>query len=163
MLGILLLLFIAVPITELIILIRLGQAFGFLATATLVLGTGLVGAVLARAEGLRTLRAMQREVKGGRVPGREILDGISVLVGGAMLLTPGLLTDVAGLSLLCPPTRRVIQLLGRRWLEGRIRSGALKVGVLRWDMGGAQPGGPRRPGADPRHEIRVPPPGEGEP
>ena len=168
MLGLLLLLFVAVPVTELIILIRLGQAFGLSVTAVIVLGTGVVGAALARAEGLRTARAMRREIAAGHVPGRQIFDGVSVLVGGAMLLTPGLMTDGIGLALLFPPTRGALQAIAWRWLERQLLSGALRVGVLPWDMGhpssrrgaGGARTGPEQGPLDSRHEIRVPPPEE---
>jgi len=94
------------------------------------------------------------------VPGREILDGISVLVGGALLLTPGLITDGVGLALLFPPTRRAAQTLARRWLERQVRSRTVRVSFLGWDAGGGGPEERRSPGLDPRHEIRVPPPDE---
>jgi UPF0716 protein FxsA len=160
MLLLLALIFIVLPIAELFVLFRLGTSFGVLPTVALVLGTGFLGAALAKAQGLRTLRAMQREMAEGRIPSREIMDGLSVLVGGALLLTPGLITDVMGLTLLFPPTRRAVQALARRWLERQVRTGAVRVSMVGFDASG-------RPGAreygqtrlDPRHEIRVPPPG----
>ncbi len=143
------------------ILIQLGREFGVLATAGLVLGTGFAGAVLARAEGMRTLRGMRRELAAGRVPGREMLDGLAVLVGGALLLTPGLITDLAGLALLVPVSRRGLQALARAWFERQLRKGALQVSALQWQGGGRPPpSGHRPPGLDPRHEIQVPPPEE---
>jgi UPF0716 protein FxsA len=106
---------------------------------------------------------MQREMAAGRVPGREIMDGLAVLVGGALLLTPGLITDVMGLTLLFPPTRRAIQLLARKWLERQVQTGAVRVQFLGWDA--AAPGSPTpmetgQRSLDPRNEIRVPAPGE---
>ena len=160
MLALLALAFIVVPIAELFVLFRLGREIGLLPTLALVLFTGFAGAVLARAQGLRTLRAMQREMLEGRVPGREILDGLAVLVGGALLLTPGLITDLMGLALLFPPTRRVIQGAARRWLERATRRGTVRVSFLGWGPVPG-PGEERRySGLDPRHEIRVPPPDE---
>ena len=156
------LIFIVLPIAELVVLFKLGTSFGVLPTVALVLGTGFAGAALAKAQGMRTLRAMQREMAAGRVPSREVMDGLAVLVGGALLLTPGLITDVMGLSLLFPPTRRALQLIARKWLERQVRTGAVRVSVMGWDGnpgGGTQPHpGERR--LDPRHEIRVPAPGE---
>jgi UPF0716 protein FxsA len=111
---------------------------------------------------MKTFRAMQREMAAGRVPSREILDGISVLVGGALLLTPGLITDVIGLALLFPPARRALQALARRWLERQMKTGAVRVAFLGFDADGRpapqsyEPGQPR---LDPRNEIRVPAPG----
>jgi UPF0716 protein FxsA len=159
--GILILLFIALPIAELWILIRLGQSVGFWLTLAIVLGTGALGAALAKSQGMRVLREVQRELAAGRVPHRQVLDGMAVLVGGALLLTPGFISDVAGLALLFPPTRRLLEVGVRRWLERQIQTGSLRVSVLRWEPGDG-PVDPRAPsGLDPRKEIRVPPPDGG--
>ena len=164
MVVLLALVFIVLPIAELVVLFRLGQSFGVLPTVGLVLGTGFAGAALAKAQGIRTFRAMQREMAAGRVPSREILDGISVLVGGALLLTPGLITDVMGLSLLFPPTRRAMQALARKWLERQKRTGAVRVAVLGWDASGGPSTMETGYGRlDPRNEIRVPAPDETHP
>jgi UPF0716 protein FxsA len=156
------LILIVLPIAELFVLFKLGTSFGVLPTVALVLGTGFAGAALAKAQGLRTLRAMQREMAAGRVPSRELMDGLAVLVGGALLLTPGLITDVMGLSLLFPPTRRALQMLARKWLERQMRTGAVRVSFLGWNTppGPGQPPDAGRRRLDPRHEIRVPAPGE---
>ncbi|NJD19141.1 MAG: FxsA family protein [Gemmatimonadetes bacterium] len=157
--------FIVIPAVELLLLLRIGQAVGFVPTLALVLATGFVGAALARAEGLRVLVHFQRELAGGHMPGQALMDGISVLVGGALLLTPGVLTDVAGIALLLPPSRRWIQRRVRARLEAGLRSGSVRFVVL--DPSGV--GGPfQRPGQgawgdrqapepdlDPRHEIRI--------
>ena len=89
--------------------------------------TGVTGAWLARAEGMRVLFQFQRELASGKLPGQALLDGISVLVGGAFLLTPGVLTDVVGFSLLVPFTRRWIQRRVRARLERQIESGQVRV------------------------------------
>jgi len=127
LLGRLALLFVIVPILELMLLVRLGQVVGLWPTLALVLFTGLTGAALARLEGMRVLFQFQRELASGRLPGQAVLDGISVLVGGAFLLTPGILTDVAGFLLLLPPSRRWIQGRVRRRLERGLREGTIKV------------------------------------
>ena len=163
MLGRLALLFILVPLLELVLLIQLGRVFGLWPTLGLVVVTGVLGAALARAEGLRTLRRFREEVAAGRVPGGPLLDGLAVLVGGAFLLTPGLLTDLTGFALLLPPTRRLIQSRIRRSLERRVASGELRVFVA--DPTAGFPFGPfgragdatrpdERDDLDPRHEIR---------
>ncbi|HSH76792.1 MAG TPA: FxsA family protein, partial [Longimicrobiales bacterium] len=95
MAGRLALLFVIVPILELVLLIQLGRVVGLWPTLALVLVTGVTGAALARLEGMRVLFQFRRELAAGRIPGQAVLDGISVLVGGAFLLTPGLLTDIA--------------------------------------------------------------------
>ena len=151
MLARLALLFVVVPLLELALLIKLGQWVGFWPTLGLVVATGIAGAALARAEGLRTLVAFRRETAEGRLPGQPLLDGLAVLVGGAFLLTPGLLTDVAGFALLVPPSRRWIQRRVRAWAERRIQEGELRLQV--WTTGGPETG-PGRGELDPRHEIR---------
>ena len=159
------LVFIVVPVLELVILLRLGQAVGFLPTLGLVLATGFAGAALARAEGLRVLFQLQRELASGRMPGQALLDGISILLGGVLLLTPGILTDLAGIVLLLPPSRRWIQRRVRGRLEAGLRSGSVRFVTLDpsggvGPFGGSAGAGPwggssGEPDLDPRHEIRV--------
>lgn len=151
------LLFVVVPILELVLLIQIGRIVGLLPTLALVLTTGLAGAVLARAEGLRVLWAFRSEMASGRLPGQALLDGFSVLLGGAFLLTPGVLTDLAGLALLVPASRRWIQRRARASLERGIRSGDVRFVVM-----GSGPFGPPGPAAprgtedlDPRNEIHM--------
>ena len=157
--------FIVVPVLELVILLRLGQAFGFVPTLGLVLATGFAGAALARAEGLRVLFRFQAELASGRMPGQALLDGISILLGGALLLTPGVLTDLVGIALLAPPSRRWIQRRVRSRLEAGLKSGSVHFVTLDLSgrggpfggMAGPGPGASssREPDLDPRHEIRV--------
>lgn len=123
MFGKLLLLFVAVPLVELAILVKLGTLVGFWPTIALVLVTGTVGAWLARSQGIRVLRAIQAETAAGRMPAAHLLDGLLVLIGGIVLLTPGLLTDVAGLLLLFPPTRARFKGMLRKRMERMVRSG----------------------------------------
>jgi UPF0716 protein FxsA len=104
----LLALFTLVPLIELFLLIEIGRRIGFPATIGLVLGTGVLGAWLARREGLKTLQRVQAEWREGRVPTQALVDGILILIAGAVLLTPGLLTDLAGFFLLLPFGRRVV-------------------------------------------------------
>ena len=160
LLGRLALLFVLVPLVELFILVQIGEVVGLLPTLALVLLTGAAGAALARREGLRVLWSFQSELAQGRLPQQQILDGLSVLVGGAFLVTPGVLTDLAGLALLFPPTRRVVQRRVRRALERRIREGSVNfvfMGPQGGPAAGAPPWGrpPRKDGLDPTKEIRV--------
>ena len=127
LLGRLALLFVVVPILELMLLIELGQVVGLLPTLLLVMFTGVTGAWLARAEGMRVFFQFQKELATGRLPGQAMLDGISVLVGGAFLLTPGVLTDLAGFSLLFPPTRRWLQKRVRASMEQQVKDGTIQV------------------------------------
>lgn len=105
------LLFTLVPLVELMLLIRIGGLIGLLPTLTLVVMTGAAGAWLARAEGLRSWIAVQTELARGRIPGEELVHGVLVLIAGIVLVTPGVLTDIAGLILLVRPIRR--SLIGR--------------------------------------------------
>jgi UPF0716 protein FxsA len=139
-LGRLALLFVLVPVIELMLLIRMGQWIGLWPTVAFVILTGWAGAFLARLEGTRVMGQFQQELLAGRVPGQAILDGACVLVGGAFLLAPGVLTDVTGLALLFPPTRRLIQRWLRKRIERGIASGQIRVmtmtpGVRREDAG----------------------------
>ena len=132
------LLFVVVPIVELILLIQLGQAVGLLPTLALVLLTGVGGALLARSEGLRALFRFQRELASGEMPDQAIQDGICVLIGGAFLLTPGVLTDAVGFALLVPWSRRWIQRRVRARLARMAAEGSLTVVTMRSGF----PGGP---------------------
>jgi UPF0716 protein FxsA len=127
MIARLLLLFVLVPLLELAILIRLGSAIGFWPTIAMVVVTGTIGALLAKSQGLQVLAAIRVELGSGRMPTERLLDGLLILVGGAVLLTPGLLTDIAGLLLLIPFTRNRLKAGVRRRLEGMIRSGRVSM------------------------------------
>ncbi|NNF13857.1 MAG: FxsA family protein [Gemmatimonadetes bacterium] len=162
MLGRLALLFVIVPVVELILLIEIGQLVGLLPTIALVIFTGVTGAWLARAEGVRVFFQFQRELVSGRLPGQSLLDGISVLIGGAFLLTPGVLTDVVGFSLLLPFTRRWIQAGVRKRLEGRIADGTIRVvgmgstGGFGFGAWGGAAGGPEHSeGEGPRPDVEI--------
>jgi len=126
-LGRLALLFVVVPILELMLLIEMGQWVGIMPTLALVVATGIGGAALARAEGLRVVFQFQKELAQGKLPGQAMLDGASVLIGGAFLLTPGVLTDFVGFALLFPLTRRWIQRRVKARLEGQIKDGTVRV------------------------------------
>jgi len=105
----LLVLFTLVPLLELYLLIKVGDLIGVWPTVSLVILTGALGAFLTRLEGLRVLRQVQAEFKEGRVPTAALLDGLLIVVAGAVLLTPGLITDALGFFLLLPPGRRVVR------------------------------------------------------
>lgn len=128
--GRLALLFVVVPITELVLLIQVGRWIGLWPTVAVVLATGALGATLARIEGMRVLLQFQRELASGRIPGQAIFDGISVLIGAVFLLTPGVLTDLLGLALLLPITRRWIQRRVRARLERAVADGTVRVATM---------------------------------
>jgi UPF0716 protein FxsA len=104
----LVLLFIVVPIAELAVIIQVGEAIGVWWTIALLIADSLLGSLLMRHQGRAAWRRFTESVGSGRVPAREVLDGALVLFGGAMLLTPGFLSDILGALLLLPPTRAVI-------------------------------------------------------
>lgn len=162
------LLFVLVPILELLLLMRIGSAVGLLPTVALVVLTGVGGAVLARAEGVRVFVQFQRELAAGRLPGQALQDGIAVLAGGILLVTPGVATDLLGLALLMPWSRRWIQRRVRIDLERRMAEGSVRF--VAFDPTGFARSGRRDPwgrldddatdggagaGLDPRNEIRM--------
>jgi UPF0716 protein FxsA len=102
----LLLLFIVVPLVELALLMRLSSSIGWQYTLGLVIVTGIFGSLLARTQGWRTWQRIQRELTQGQMPGESLLDAAMIFVAGALLLTPGILTDLFGFSLLVPYCRR---------------------------------------------------------
>lgn len=126
----LLLLFVALPLLELAILVRLGMWIGFWPTMALVFATGFLGATLARSQGFRVWSQIRRELQAGRMPVGDLVDGLLVLIGGIVLLTPGLLTDLLGLALLFPPTRATFKGFLRRKFDKMIRSGRVSVTML---------------------------------
>jgi UPF0716 protein FxsA len=115
MLILLLLLFILVPIAELAVLIQVGQLIGVWWTIALLLADAVLGTLLWRSQGRAAWRRFNAAVSEGRVPHREVLDGVLVIFGGALLLTPGFITDIFGFLFLFPPTRVLVRrLLVRR-------------------------------------------------
>lgn len=101
----LLILFTVVPLIELALLIKLGNVIGLWPTIFIVIATGVLGAALARSQGTQVISAIRAEVTEGRLPTESLINGLLILVGGVVLLTPGLLTDLLGFSLLIPFTR----------------------------------------------------------
>ncbi|MDE2996809.1 MAG: FxsA family protein [Bacteroidota bacterium] len=103
------LLFVLVPALELYLLIQIGSVIGAGNTFLLILATGLLGSWLAKTQGLATWRALNQRFSRGEIPGTELMDGAIILVCGALLLTPGVLTDAIGLLGLIPVTRMVFR------------------------------------------------------
>lgn len=135
------------PLVELWLLLWIGDRVGFWPTVGIVLATGLVGATLAKHEGLRVVRRWQEATAQGTFPEDGVLGGLLVLVGGVFLITPGVLTDAAGLVLLVPPTRRFVADFIRRRFERGLRTGAVRVTevggaqVFTWSSSTSRPGG----------------------
>jgi UPF0716 protein FxsA len=112
------LLFTVVPLAELAILVWIAQRTSWLVALAMVVLPAALGAWLARRQGLRCWRAVHEQTARGELPADSLLDGLLILIAGALLITPGLLTDTAGFLLLTPPFRRLV----RRWLVRRIQS-----------------------------------------
>jgi UPF0716 protein FxsA len=149
----LLILFIGLPIAELYVIIQVGQAIGILPTLAILILDGFVGAALARSQGRTAWERFNRALAEGRVPARETADGAMIIVGGALLLAPGFITDVVGLALLLPPTRALLRRGAGRLARRRM--------AFTWTLGGGPYGPRRRPGAGPPPGYRGRPPGGG--
>ncbi|HZB05004.1 MAG TPA: FxsA family protein [Thermoleophilaceae bacterium] len=122
-LWVLALLFLLVPVAELYVIYQVGDAIGVLWTFLLLAADSLLGSLLLKSQGRTVWRRFNDNLAQGRMPHREVIDGVLVIFGGAFLITPGFLTDVVGLTLLVPPTRAVVRRflvrrLGRRVMVG---------------------------------------------
>lgn len=156
MLGRLFLLFTLVPLVELYLLVMIGGWVGVAPTIALVAVTGMLGAWLAKREGRKALASYQEALTQGRMPEDGIISGLLILVGGVLLIAPGVLTDVTGLALMIPPIRRGVAKLVMRRVERRIGSGELRVmHMVAGSATGSAPWGP----ADAQFEGHVHTPG----
>src|SRR5437763_1999555 len=122
--AVLFVLFIVVPIVELAVIIQVGHVIGAWNTIGLLLLLSLGGAWLVKREGLGVIRRFRRQLDDGVMPGREIADGVLIVIAGALLLTPGFVTDFFGLLLLLPPVRSAI----RAVLLHRVASRTYRLG-----------------------------------
>lgn len=123
MLFVLLASIICVPIAEIYLIVRVGGLIGLWPTVLLLLASSVAGALLLRHQGRAAMDAFRSALDQGRIPAREAFDGALVIFGGALLLTPGFLTDLLGLLLLLPPTRDLFRALGTRLARSRIKLG----------------------------------------
>jgi len=123
----LLLLFVLLPAVELMLLIQLGKMIGTIRTVGLIVFTGIVGAQLARSQGLGVIRALQRETSEGKLPAVPLIDGALVLMAGALLVTPGVLTDLFGFACLMPAFRSELRGMLLRRLERAVQEGKVHV------------------------------------
>lgn len=119
----LLLLIIVVPALEIAVLLLSGRTIGVWPTILLIIATGILGAWLAKREGLQTIRLAQMQAQQGQLPSGVMLDGICILVGGLVLLTPGFITDAIGFFLLIPQTRTVAKALLLKLFHRLIKNG----------------------------------------
>jgi UPF0716 protein FxsA len=156
--------FIVVPIAELYVIIKVGEAIGLLPTIFLLLADALLGSLLLRHQGRAAWIRFNRALAEGRLPHKEVFDGVLVIMGGALLLTPGFLTDIVGLIFLIPPTRALIRAMSARFVRRR-----LALGGAAWTFGTGRrpprtrpaPGGPsarpREPSPDNPFSWEEPP------
>lgn len=157
---ILIVIFIGVPILEIALFIQAGDIFGLWPTLAAIVATAVIGGALIRAQGLATIGRARNSIDRGQAPVKEVFTGICLLVAGALLMTPGFLTDSIGFLLLVPPVRRSLG----QWLVGKLISGK---NARMWVNGEevATPG--QRRGTKPPDVIDVDftevPPGEGDP
>ena len=144
--ALLVVVFILVPIAELYVIIQVGQSIGVGPTLLILIGDALLGALLLRHQGRSAWRRFNEALDQRRFPGREVADGVMITFGGALLLTPGFITDIAGLALLIPPSRAVIRRIGYVFVGRRFK---LAGSTASWGfarMGPRGPGGPAGPG-----------------
>lgn len=114
--------FLVVPVLEIWLLIQVGQVIGGWPTVALLLADSLLGAWIVRREGRRAWRNLQSALQGGRMPDKELADGGLILVGGALLLTPGFLTDILGFLCVLPFTRPLMRRLAGWFFARRVRT-----------------------------------------
>jgi UPF0716 protein FxsA len=148
----LVLLFVVVPIIELFVIIQVGGAIGVLPTIGLLVADSILGSLLMRSQGRASWRAFQAATAAGKVPAREVLDGALVIFGGALLLTPGFVTDILGLALLIPPSRAFV----RRFLLGGVMKKMLGPaaipGGIAFKYASSRRAAPGRPGGSTRFD-----------
>ena len=141
MISRLLLLFILVPFIELVVLLQVhhaisqvaGPGIGLLMTLGTIVVTGIAGAALARQQGLGVINQVRQRMSSGQVPGQALADGILILIGAALLLTPGFLTDIVGFSFLIPATRKLYRAKVLHWFQHHVRiqrAGGIDVFVV---------------------------------
>ena len=119
----LLMLFVIVPVTEIYILIEVGKRIGSLATISIIIFTGILGAYLVKNQGFMILKKIQNDLNDGIMPGDSLIQGAIILAGGILLLTPGFVTDIAGFIFLIPVSRNVVKKYLLKWLKGKIKEG----------------------------------------
>jgi len=166
--GMLLLLFIIVPLVELALLIRVGAMLGLPLTVLIVIGTAILGSSLARQQGLSVMQRLQSELQAGRQPTDALIEGFMVFGAGLVLLLPGFLSDALGLLCLIPFTRQKILGVLKARLASQVGQGPVRVfrfGGSAAPFGGAPGGPPRAPGGPERQAPfgGIPGPGAGPP
>jgi UPF0716 protein FxsA len=141
MLLVLVALFIVVPLLELAVILEIGREIGVGPTIAVLIADSVLGSLLMRAQGRAAWRRFTQATRSGRPPAREVIDGALIIAGGALLLTPGFLTDILGLALLLPPTRAVVRrVVARRLLKRMVTSMTVPPPRPPGRPGGTMPG-----------------------
>ncbi|HKN93235.1 MAG TPA: FxsA family protein [Thermoleophilaceae bacterium] len=128
--------FIAVPIAEIYVIIQVGEAIGAVPTILILIADSVIGSMLWRSQGRRVWTRFRQTVERGGVPHREVIDGVLVVFGGALLITPGFISDVFGILFLLPPTRALIRRLVVRRLGRRVQFRAFRGRGRDYDVEG---------------------------
>ena len=116
----LLALFLLIPIIELFIMFKIGKVIGLEITILIIIITAIIGAKLTKVQGAKAIKNARSEIKGGKLPHKEVMDGIMIIIAGAFLLTPGFVTDIVGFSLLLPALRSNYQKLLLAFIKTKI-------------------------------------------
>lgn len=124
--GKMLLVFTLIPFIELSLLFKIAEVTSGLTTLAIIILTGVVGAYFAKQQGMIVIQNIQRETQNGAIPGNELMHGLCVLIGGLLLLTPGILTDVFGFSLIIPLTRTLYIATGTEMFKKKVNNGSVQ-------------------------------------
>ncbi len=115
-------LFVLIPFTELVILLEVGESIGAMSTIGVIITTALIGYALFKHQGFKTWQKVQQRMAQGEMPSQQVIEGMVILVAGALMITPGLITDVLGLFCLLPFTRKLaLTFIGKR-IAGKLKS-----------------------------------------
>ncbi|EPD54186.1 hypothetical protein HMPREF1210_00171 [Paenisporosarcina sp. HGH0030] len=121
------LIFIVVPALEIGILLWSGKTFGLIPTIMIILGTGILGAFLAKKQGLKAIRDVQVQMKNFQAPGDAMVNALFVFAGGLLLLSPGFVTDLFGFLFLFSPTRQLFKPIVYKWIKSKMKKGQIIV------------------------------------
>jgi UPF0716 protein FxsA len=121
------LILIVVPVVEIGILLWSGSTFGLLPTILIILGTGILGAFLAKKQGLKAIRDVQIQMKNFQAPGDAMVNALFVFAGGLLLLSPGFITDIFGFMFLFSPTRQLFKPIVYKWIRSKMKKGQIIV------------------------------------
>jgi UPF0716 protein FxsA len=120
-------LLILIPAADIGILLFSGKTIGVLPTIACIILTGVIGAYLAKREGLETIRKAQAQLRNGQIPGEAVIDGICILIGGTLLITPGFITDILGFLMLFPITRKPFKWGMKKFFRKWMNRGKIKI------------------------------------